>query len=81
MRYWRGEDGSIRTVTDAKGELPNVKETRVSPVPGDNTVLSMDLTMQKYATQAALAVMEEKQAKRVRDDYHESEKWRDICHG
>ena len=61
-----GEDGSIRTVTDAKGiELPNVKETRVSPVPGDNLVLSMDLTIQKYATQAALAVMEEKQAKRV----------------
>lgn len=42
-----GEDGSIRTVTDAKGiELPNVKETRVSPVPGDNLVLSMDLTIQ-----------------------------------
>ena len=61
-----GEDGSIRTVTDAKGiELPNVKETRVSPVPGDNLVLSMDLTIQKYATQAALAVMEEKQAIRV----------------
>lgn len=61
-----GEDGSIHTVTDAKGiELPNVKETRVSPVPGDGLVLSLDLTIQKYATQAALSVMEEKQAKRV----------------
>ena len=61
-----GEDGSIHTVTDAKGiELPNVKETRVSPVPGDDLVLSLDLTIQKYATQAALSVMEEKQAKRV----------------
>lgn len=61
-----GEDGSIHTVMDAKGiELPNVKETRVSPVPGDDLVLSLDLTIQKYATQAALSVMEEKQAKRV----------------
>lgn len=61
-----GEDGSIHTVTDAKGiELPNVKETRVSPVPGDDLVLSLDLTIQKYATQAALSVMGEKQAKRV----------------
>lgn len=61
-----GEDGSIHTVTDAKGiELPNVKETRVSPVPGADLVLSLDLTIQKYATQAALSVMEEKQAKRV----------------
>lgn len=61
-----GEDGSIHTVTDAKGiELPNVKETRVSPVPGDDLVLSLDLTIQKYATQAALSIMEEKQAKRV----------------
>lgn len=61
-----GEDGSIHTVTDAKGiELPNVKETRVSPVSGDDLVLSLDLTIQKYATQAALSVMEEKQAKRV----------------
>lgn len=61
-----GEDGSIHTVTDAKGiELPNVKETRVSPVPGDDLVLSLDLTIQKYATQAALSVMEEKQAKCV----------------
>lgn len=61
-----GEDGSIHTVTDAKGiELPNVKETRVSPVPGDDLVLSLDLTIQKYTTQAALSVMEEKQAKRV----------------
>lgn len=61
-----GEDGSIHTVTDAKGiKLPNVKETRVSPVPGDDLVLSLDLTIQKYATQAALSVMEEKQAKRV----------------
>lgn len=61
-----GEDGSIHTVTDAKGiELPNVKETRVSPVPGDDLVLSLDLTIQKYATQAALSVMEEKQAKQV----------------
>lgn len=61
-----GQDGSINTVTDAKGiELPGVKETRVSPIPGNNIVLSLDLNIQKYATQAALNVMEEKQAKRV----------------
>ena len=56
-----GQDGSINTVTDAKGiELPGVKETRVSPIPGNNIVLSLDLNIQKYATQAALNVMEEK---------------------
>ncbi len=61
-----GQNGSINTVTDAKGiELPGVKETRVSPIPGNNIVLSLDLNIQKYATQAALNVMEEKQAKRV----------------
>lgn len=61
-----GQDGSINTVTDAKGiELPGVKETRVSPISGNNIVLSLDLNIQKYATQAALNVMEEKQAKRV----------------
>ena len=61
-----GEDGSIHKITDANRiKLPNVKETRVSPVPGDDLVLSLDLTIQKYATQAALSVMEEKQAKRV----------------
>ncbi len=61
-----GTDGSIKTVTDATGiELPDVKETRVSPIAGNNLVLSIDLNIQKYATQAAESVLEEKQANRV----------------
>ena len=61
-----GTDGSIKTVTDATGiELSGVKETRVSPIAGNNLVLSIDLNIQKYATQAAESVLEEKQANRV----------------
>ncbi len=61
-----GTDGSIKTVTDATGiELSGVKETRESPVAGNNLVLSIDLNIQKYATQAAESVLEEKQANRV----------------
>jgi stage V sporulation protein D (sporulation-specific penicillin-binding protein) len=61
-----GISGSINTVTDAKGiEIDNAAETRVEPVSGNNLVLSLDLNIQKYATQAALKVMEEKQANRV----------------
>lgn len=61
-----GIDGSIKTVTDATGiELPDVKETRESPIAGNNLITSMDLNIQKYATQAAESVLEEKQANRV----------------
>lgn len=61
-----GTSGSINTVTDAKGiEIAEMAETRVEPVAGNNLVTSIDLNIQQYATQAALKVYEEKNAKRV----------------
>lgn len=58
-----GTSGSINTVTDAKGiEIADMAETRVEPIPGNNLVTSLDLNIQKYATQAALKVQEEKSA-------------------
>lgn len=58
-----GTSGSINTVTDAKGiEIADMAETRVDPIPGNNLVTSLDLNIQKYATQAALKVREEKSA-------------------
>ena len=62
----KGEAGKILTTTDARGvELDQIGETRKDPVPGDNLKLSLDVDLQEYAQQAALKVMEEKQAKRV----------------
>lgn len=64
--YLKGEDGQILTLTDAKGiELDGMAESRVEPIPGNNLKISMDLNIQKYAQQAALKVLESKQAKRV----------------
>ena len=40
-------------------------ETREDPVDGSSLVLSLDVNIQEYAQQAALKVMEEKQAERV----------------
>lgn len=61
-----GFDGSINAVTDAKGiELVEFSESRVNPIPGNDLMTSIDLNIQRYATQAALKVMEEKNANRV----------------
>lgn len=61
-----GQDGSINTLTTARGiEIENAAETRVEPVAGDNLVLSLDVNIQQYVEQAAMQVMEKKQAKRV----------------
>ncbi len=61
-----GTDGSINAVTDAKGiELVEFSESRINPIPGDDLVTSIDLNIQRYATQAALKVKEEKNANRV----------------
>ena len=62
----KGETGKILTTTDARGvELDQIGESRKDPVPGDNLKLSLDVDLQEYVQQAALKVMEEKQAKRV----------------
>lgn len=61
-----GENGSINAVTDAKGmELAEYAESRVEAVAGDDIVTTIDINIQKYITQAAYKVLEEKQAERV----------------
>lgn len=61
-----GIKGKILTTTDARGvELSEIGESRVEPVAGYNLHISLDRNIQLYAQQAALKVMEEKQADRV----------------
>lgn len=61
-----GQDGSINTLTTARGiEIANAAETRVEPVPGNNLVISIDVNIQQYIEQAAIQVMERKNANRV----------------
>lgn len=61
-----GVPGSINAVTDARGiELAEYVETRNDPIPGDDLVTTIDINIQKYATQAAYKVMTEKNANRV----------------
>lgn len=61
-----GTNGQIRTLTDARGiELDGYSERRIEPVDGYNLTISMDYNIQLYCQQAALKVMEEKQAESV----------------
>lgn len=61
-----GENGSINTVTNARGiEVENMTERRVEGTAGQNLVTSIDINIQQYITQKALEVLEKKQAKRV----------------
>ena len=61
-----GEPGKILTTTDARGvEIDKLGETRQDPEEGKSLILSLDANIQEYAQQAALKVMEEKQAERV----------------
>ena len=61
--YLKGQDGTILTVTDARGvELEGVAEDRVEPVPGQTLQVSLDYNIQSYCQQAAENVLEEKQA-------------------
>ncbi len=62
----QGTPGTILTMTDARGiELESAGEDRVEPVDGNDLVLSMDMNIQKYATQLAYQAMETKQADSV----------------
>lgn len=64
--YLSGTDGTINTLTDAKGvEIKNAEETVDEPVEGLNLTISIDLNIQKYAQQAAQKVYTKKEAKRV----------------
>lgn len=61
-----GENGSINTVTNARGiEVENMAERRVEGTAGQNLVTSIDINIQQYITQKALEVLEKKQAKRI----------------
>ena len=62
----QGINGKILTTTDARGiELSEIGESRLEPVPGYNLQISLDANIQSYCQQAALKVMEEKQADSV----------------
>ena len=64
--YLKGTNGTILTVTDARGvELNGVAEDRIEPVPGETLQVSLDYNIQSYCQQAAEKVMEEKQAEAV----------------
>lgn len=64
--YLKGLDGTILTLSDAKGvEVENAAEERKEPVAGKTLTVSLDVNIQKYAEQAAYQVMEKKGAKAV----------------
>ena len=64
--YLKGTNGTILTVTDARGvELEGVAEDRIEPAPGETLRVSLDYNIQSYCQQAAEKVMEEKQAEAV----------------
>lgn len=62
----KGIPGKILTTTDARGvEIDGLGERRADPVKGNTLRLSLDISIQEFVQQAALKVMEEKQAERV----------------
>lgn len=64
--YLKGQEGTILTVTDAKGiEVADRGESRIDPIPGGDLHISMDLNIQSYATQLAYQAMENKEADSV----------------
>jgi len=64
--YLEGEQGTILTVTDARGiEIEEEGERRLEPVAGNDLYISMDRNIQTYATQLAQQAMETKQADSV----------------
>lgn len=64
--YLQGINGTILTVTDAKGiEIPDASESRIESVDGNDLVTSLDINIQTYATQLAYEVMEKKEAEGV----------------
>lgn len=64
--YLKGTNGTILTMTDARGiELEGVAEDRIEPVAGNTLQITLDRNIQSYCEQAAQKVMEEKQAEGV----------------
>lgn len=65
-KYLKGVNGTILTVTDARGiELEGVAEDRIEPVAGNTLQITLDYNIQSFCEQAAKKVMEEKQAEAV----------------
>ncbi|MBO5031730.1 MAG: peptidoglycan glycosyltransferase [Lachnospiraceae bacterium] len=61
--YLTGKKGQILTLTDAKGiELDGMGERRQEPEAGKDLYISLDINIQKYATQLAKQAYETKQA-------------------
>ena len=64
--YLKGKEGTILTVTDARGvEIDSAGEERIEPEAGNDLYISLDMNIQSYATQLAKQVMETKEADRV----------------
>lgn len=62
----QGTPGQILTTTDARGiEIDEIGESRIEPIAGNDLQISLDYNIQMFAQQAALKVMEEKEAQRV----------------
>ena len=65
-KWLKGTNGTILTTTDARGiELEGIAEDRIEPVAGETLQISLEYNIQMYAQQAALKVMEEKEADAV----------------
>jgi len=61
-----GIPGKILTLATAHGtEIPNAAESRQEPVAGNSLTISLDVNIQRYAEQAAMKVMEAKNANHV----------------
>ena len=64
--YLEGKNGTILTITDARGvEIEGQAESRIEPIAGYDLITSIDVNIQKYATQLAYEVMDKKEAEGV----------------
>lgn len=64
--YLKGENGTILTMTDARGvEVAKAGEERLEPINGNDLIVSLDVNIQKYAEQIAKKAMEQKSAEAV----------------
>ncbi len=65
-KYLKGINGTILTMTDAKGiEVEAAGERRIEPVNGADLQIAIDMSIQAYATQLAKQACETKQADSV----------------
>lgn len=64
--YLSGTNGQILTLSDAGGiEIKGSREDRILPVDGQDLYTTLDVNIQKYATQLAWETMVKKEAKQV----------------